>query len=154
MKRYYVASTLENAPQVTALNEELRKLGWSCTYDWTKHGTKGVQGRGNLVLQSTAIEEAEAVAKAHVVVVVLPGGRGTHTELGIAIALGRPIIIYSPDPERDFNNESSSNACCAFYRHPAVQAHLDVFSRLPAAMEILWDKFYEVKALTALKNDR
>lgn len=42
--------------------------------------------------------------------------RGTHTELGLAIAYGKPVLIFASSASR-----FASNATCAFYFHPAVR---------------------------------
>ena len=130
--KYYIASKLENAAQVRQLKAYLDDLGWEHTYDWTVHGS--VQSEGVSRIAEVAANEAEGVLCANVVIVLLPGGRGTHTELGMAIghwqvaealqAAGlvtvenRRIIIYSDDPERDFG---TNGTCCAFYHHPLVE---------------------------------
>jgi hypothetical protein len=73
-------------------------------------------------------------------IALLPGGRGTHAELGAALgtqvfgeALAacnpgivcdrRPICIYSPTPEEDFGTTKKT---CAFYHHPNVQRFDDL----------------------------
>lgn len=132
MPKYYIASSLKNVEQVRSLRDALNARGWEHTYDWTVHGS--VAGLGEDVFKITAEDESVGVIEADVVIVLLPGGRGTHTELGmvlgttllamalqvagIAAEVNRRICIFSPDPERDFGTTKDT---CAFYHHPLVE---------------------------------
>jgi nucleoside 2-deoxyribosyltransferase len=89
-KRFYIASSLSNAEAVKALRNDLVDAGYRSAYDWTVHGS--VQ---HMPHKWTEIAEAEieGVFDADFVVVLLPGGRGTHVELGIALARSVPIIL-------------------------------------------------------------
>lgn len=49
-------------------------------------------------------------------VILLPGGKGTHVEFGIAIAQGRRTILHSPD-EVITNLETTST----FYHLPELE---------------------------------
>lgn len=126
-KKFYIASGLENAGQVRQVAETLKAAGWKHTYDWTVHGS--VAGQGEKAFVRCAVNEVEGVIHAEVMVVLLPGGRGTHVELGLAVANAHltpsyPIIcIYSPTPDKDFGTERTT---CAFYHHPAVQRFDDL----------------------------
>jgi nucleoside 2-deoxyribosyltransferase len=123
MPKYYIASSLDNAKQVRELKAVLDKAGWEHTYDWTVHGS--VQKQGFARIAEVAEKETLGVSLADVIIVLLPGGRGTHTELGIALAksmtrkaFGHRVVIYSNDKERDFGTNGTT---CAFYHHPAVE---------------------------------
>lgn len=113
--KYYIASRLENWEQVRALKARLDKHH-ECTYDWTIHGS--VQMAPPDVIERVAQAEAEGVAKADKLFVLLKGGRGTHVELGIAIGLGKPVYLISNNPEDDFGTTGKT---CAFYHHPLVR---------------------------------
>jgi nucleoside 2-deoxyribosyltransferase len=93
--KYYIASSLENAEQVKRLIWLLKSWGWQVTYDWTKHGS--VQAEGREVIKETAKKELAGVKEADLVIILLPGGRGTHIEMGAALALGKPVILYAED---------------------------------------------------------
>ncbi len=122
--KYYIASGLENAAQVRALKAILDARGWEHTYDWTVHGS--VQTEGLERISEVADAEVEGVLRADIIIVLLPGGRGTHVELGMALAGAAldgvldalRIVLYSPDPERDFGVGGKT---CAFYHHPLVE---------------------------------
>lgn len=127
--KFYIASGFGNVEPVRALKKILDDAGWEHTYDWTS-----VQGD---TLADTASVEINAVCEADVVVVLLPGGRGTHAELGCAIgtttlamalmtlgfevASSRRIVLYTPDPEKDLDPRTGS----VFYHHPLVERFSD-----------------------------
>lgn len=114
--KIYIASKLENYLQVQALRDALIAAGHTITYDWTLHGS--VQGQGEARLREVAAAERNGVLQAELVIVLLPGGRGTHAELGMANALGKPVIIFS-----SFNEpfDEYEGATCAFYWNENVR---------------------------------
>lgn len=114
--KIYIASRLENYLQVQALRDALRADGHTITYDWTLHGS--VQGQGEARLREVASNEINGVRDADLVVVLLPGGRGTHAELGAANVLGKPVIIFSTSDESFDAYEAST---CAFYWNENVR---------------------------------
>lgn len=67
-------------------------------------------------LQEVSIHELNGVSESEFVVVLLPGGKGTHLELGFAIAKGKKIFLHSEDPTL-FELGPQTNA---FYHHPDV----------------------------------
>lgn len=123
--RYYIASGLENAAKVKELKKILDARGWVHTYDWTAHGAVWPQG-GDALRNVAELEEA-GVCEAEVVIVLLPGGRGTHAEFGMALSMAVAtaqsheqdprIVIFSENP-KDFE---IGPATCAFYHHPLVE---------------------------------
>lgn len=120
--RYYIASRIENSENVSALHALLRAAGWVCTYDWTTHGSVRGEGVTRDTLHRVADAEMNGVTDADVVIVLLPGGRGTHVEMGGAIACGIPIVLWSPDPERDFSCDERTSA---FYHIEWIQHRSD-----------------------------
>lgn len=113
---FYIASRLENAERVRKLKQVLEARGWLHSYDWTVHGS--VQNAGASVIREVAVAEANGVTSANLVIVMLPGGRGTHAELGMAIAADKHVIILSESSEIDFGQDGRT---CAFYHHPVCQ---------------------------------
>lgn len=111
--RFYVATKLEHAYRAKAMRDLVtRNLGWEITYDWTTHGS--VQGQGQARLEQVAEAELNGVREADVVIVILPGGRGTHAELGAANALGKPVVIYAAEAGMADPFQANSETC-AFY---------------------------------------
>lgn len=107
--KFYIASKLENAKKVKRLANVLKASGWEQTYDWTKHGS--VQKEGEQRLREVAGCELRGVKDAEVVIVMLPGARGTHAELGAANVLEKPVFIYAEDDSSFLQDERT----CAFY---------------------------------------
>lgn len=115
--QFYIATALERAMDHRRLAQHLQKyFGWVLTYDWTEHGS--VQNQGAERMGEVAAREAAAVARADVVIVLLPGGRGTHTELGMAIALGKPVLLVGDADDRKGGSDGRE---CAFYHAPGVK---------------------------------
>lgn len=48
---------------------------------------------------------------------VLPGGRGTHVEIGLGIAGQKNVFVLAGDVAADFGRDGRT---CAFYHHPLV----------------------------------
>ena len=113
--RFYIASKLENAALVRQLAKDLISWGWEQTYDWTIHGC--VLG-DEKALRDVAKKELYGAAQADLVIVLLPGGRGTHTELGIALMSGCEIVLHSEEPAPfDVNSPETRS----FYWIPGVE---------------------------------
>lgn len=115
--RFYVASGLENRDRVQLVIQKIRSIGHEMTYDWTVHGD--VRCQGEEILNTVAGNETFAVIDAGCVLVLLPGGHGTHTELGIALASrsNKRIILWSETGE-EFGCDLKT---CAFYHHSSVE---------------------------------
>lgn len=116
--KFYIASRLDNIAAAQYVRDMLTGLGHTVTYDWTIHGS--VVGRGEAVLGRVALDELRGVEAADTVLALLPGGRGTHAEIGAALVLGCPVVLWHPDG-RVFLDTTET---CAFYWHPGVAARL------------------------------
>ena len=115
--RIYVASGLVKRDRVKEVITRLVSLGHIIAYDWTLHGD--VRGDGEARMREVAQNEAEGVASAELALLLLPGGKGTHTELGAALATraNKRIVLWS-----ELGAEFSGGAdACVFYHHPAVE---------------------------------
>lgn len=122
--KFYIASGLANAEMVTALAKVLKARRWKHTYDWTAHGS--VKGGGVARLTEVAENEMEGVRTADIIIVLLPGGRGTHAELGGASALNKPVFIWAESDEH-FRPDTQT---CAFYWNRNVTRVVGDRSRL------------------------
>jgi hypothetical protein len=117
LKRFYVASSFRNIVNVRYVAQTLESRGYVNTYDWTQNASERDAGTVTVGdLRSIGQHERDAVMGADVVVILLPGGKSTHVELGIAIAQGRRTILHSPD-EVINNLETSST----FYHLPELE---------------------------------
>lgn len=106
---FYVASSFKNIPMVRAVTESLRAAGHRLTYDWTQNERASTAKD----LECIGQEEKRAILEADVVIVLLPGGKGTHVELVLALAWEKSIYLYSEVP-------LSLNESTTFYHLPEI----------------------------------
>ena len=127
--RFYIASALSNAERVRLVANMMERNGHQLTYDWAAAGNVHADGADRM--SEMAFFELRAVIDAELVLVMLPGGAGTHTELGIALASrsNKRILIWTEDGSEFTDSENT----CGFYFHPAVE-------RLVCSFEELMDK--------------
>ncbi len=97
-----------------AVFDALQKQGFTITYDWTTHGS--VRHTSTERLCEVAHKDFQGILDADFVLVLLPGGKGTHAELGFSIASKKRVFIHSEDPKAF---EIGPDAC-AFYHHGDV----------------------------------
>jgi nucleoside 2-deoxyribosyltransferase len=117
MRKFYVASSFRNIDAVNYVSQQLINRGYIHTYNWTKNAQK----RENSTLTFEDLieigqHEKNAVLESDFIVVILPGGKGTHIELGISLGLGKKIFLYSPDKAIDHVETTST-----FYHLPEVE---------------------------------
>lgn len=91
--KIYIASALANSDNVQKLRDRLISLGHTITYDWTTHNRVDDVTK----LQEIAYNEMNGVLDADLLLVLWPGGFGTHCEIGIAAAVGKPTYMCIPD---------------------------------------------------------
>jgi hypothetical protein len=112
--KYYIAASLSRTTSHNSVRDALRVLGHEIAYDWTLHGS--VKSTSKERLCEVAILDLGGIAQADFVVVLLPAGKGTHLELGFALARGKRIFLHSEDPTV-FELGPQTNV---FYHHPDV----------------------------------
>ncbi|WP_042220930.1 hypothetical protein [Oceanobacillus manasiensis] len=100
--KYYIASGFKNKTSVQAVSQFLSSRGHVNTYDWT------LNERADTVEQLGRIGtlEKQAVADCDFFILYLPGGKGSHVELGLALAYDKKVFIYS---EKGFSPEEASS---------------------------------------------
>jgi nucleoside 2-deoxyribosyltransferase len=109
-KRFYLSTRKDRSTQAAALLEALKDRGWERTLDWAG------QNDHPDGYAASAVAEISAVREADVLIVLLPGGYGTHVEIGAALALGKPIILHAPDQKT-----LDTPYACIFHYHPGVE---------------------------------
>lgn len=92
MPSLYVASSLANWERVKRLQMHFRSLGVDITYDWTNFVISDSENRQELA--KAAQRELDGAIAADHLLVVMPGGRGTHCELGAMIARCLPLALW------------------------------------------------------------
>ncbi|WP_017186671.1 nucleoside 2-deoxyribosyltransferase [Alkalibacillus haloalkaliphilus] len=95
MKKFYVASSFKNKDTVRRVSNELKNNGFIPTYDWTQN-ERATTTHDLIVIGQ---EEKNAVMEADFIIVLLPGGKGSHIEFGIALGQGKRIYLYSSNNE-------------------------------------------------------
>ena len=124
--RFYISTGTPNFRRAAELSEVLKNRGHELTYDWMAHGD--IRREGEIRMGEVAFNELRAVRDAELVVVLLPGGSGTHTELGQAIATrgNKRIIIWSETGDEFSPDERT----CVFYFHPCCERVICPFDEL------------------------
>ncbi len=111
--KFYIGSSLKNSEIVNDFSKKLKAQGWEHTYNWTENN---LENESIEELIEYAALEQKAIEESDVVIIILPAGRGTHVELGMAIALNKKIYLYSNSKE-EFDIENT----VAFYQIPSIQ---------------------------------
>ncbi|NOU73613.1 group-specific protein [Paenibacillus sp. LMG 31458] len=119
--KFYIASSLKNIENVRLLAENLKSLGFQHTYDWSIHSNIDSITK----LRMIGEEEVSGVLAADVVIVMLPAGKGSHVELGIALGSGKKIYLYSSTNEL---NEIGNT--CTFYHVDSVEQRIGSLEEL------------------------
>ena len=105
--KFYIASKLGNYEQVRKLSGMLKACGWEHTYDWTAYGS--IKEVDVEILKEVGQKEFDGVRSADVVIVLAPQGKGTHVELGMAVALNKIVYIHHED-DRYFKCDDNTSA--------------------------------------------
>ncbi|MHC0039574.1 nucleoside 2-deoxyribosyltransferase [Pseudoneobacillus sp. C159] len=93
--KFYIASGLLNREIVQYIAGQLKARGFTHTYDWTQNERADTLEK----LKMIGEQERIGVLEADFLVVLLPGGKGTHVELGMALAHHKRIYLYSPNED-------------------------------------------------------
>ena len=131
--KVYVASGLENRCRVIKVIERLKAMGHTIAYDWTAHGD--VRDKGEERMREVSSNEVNGVSSADAVIILLPGGKGTHIELGVSLATrqNKRIMLWS-ETGCEFGG---GNDTCVFYHHPAIERIVCPFEELMERIESL-----------------
>lgn len=119
--KFYIASSFENKDAVKYVSTKLKNKGFIHTYDWTKNDRASTLED----LREVGQKEKSAVLEADILVVLLPAGKGSHIEFGIALGQGKKIFLYSQNEEvNDFETTST------FYHLPEVEIYIGSLEEL------------------------
>lgn len=110
--KFYIGSGMKNCEKVNHYAKLLKEKGWEQTHDWVKNISDDIS-KEDMVKYATL--ESQGIVDADVVIILLPGGRGAHIELGMALSLNKKIFLCSVT-EEDFSIENT----VAFYELPKV----------------------------------
>lgn len=110
--KFYVGSGMKNLELVNYYAKLLKENGWEQTHDWVKNVSDDIS-KDDMIKYASL--ESQGVVDADVVIMLLPGGRGAHIELGMAMALNKKIFLCSTT-EEEFSIENT----VAFYELPKI----------------------------------
>jgi len=109
--RFFISAKKDRQLEVDAFANKLKAHGWERTLAW-----KHEDGANHKENSEIALAELQGVHEADVLIALLPGGFGTHVEIGAALALGKPVILHAPDLKT-----LETPYPCVFHYHPAVK---------------------------------
>lgn len=110
--KFYIGSGMKNYELVNYYSKILEEKGWKHTYNWAKN-INGNETIEDLIEYSKL--EQKGIIDSEVVIILLPAGRGTHIELGMALALDKKIFLCSAT-EDEFSVKNTVN----FYQLPNI----------------------------------
>ena len=110
--KFYIGSGMKNCELVNYYSKKLEEKGWKHTYNWAKN-INGDETIKDLIEYSKL--EQQGIIDSDVVIILLPAGRGTHIELGMALALNKKVFLCSETKE-EFSVENTVN----FYQLPDI----------------------------------
>ena len=95
--KLYIASTLSNWKRVRRFYKFFESYGIEIAYDWTQYGEEispnVERDKNKQSLQRKAEQEFTGVRLCDHLFAIMPGGRGTHFELGMAYGLLNAQIV-------------------------------------------------------------
>ncbi len=106
----HVAASWENKSTASTLMRLLERSGFELSDDWTK-ATQPEHDLGRRLPRFLS---------ADVFVVLLPAGRSTHVEIGMALVLGKPVVIVALLSAIDPLVNPVDGRVCSYYTHPGV----------------------------------
>ncbi len=110
--KFYIASSFANKEKVREAAHFLKEAGHVQTYDWTAN----LRASSIEELELYGILEKKAVLEADFIIVLLPAGKGSHIELGMALGQGKTVYLLSETEELFIIEETST-----FYYLPEVR---------------------------------
>ncbi|WP_042472662.1 hypothetical protein [Bacillus ndiopicus] len=126
-KKFYIASSFQNINNVRHVSEAFITKGFHHTYDWTQNSRAASLEELRLIGNA----EKEAVQQADFLVVLLPAGKGSHIEFGIALAENKNIYLHSPD-ENVYHMDYTST----FYHLDNVNIIVGTYEQLIEAVSL------------------
>ena len=119
----YIVGSWKHRTDVAHYIKRIHNVGFAETvHNWTKHIPPSINTE---VFKETAIEDIEAVKKAEVVVAIMNQSkypyRGTNCEIGAALGLGKPVLIFNPNHDVNNIHNSEFHESNVFYFHPLIK---------------------------------
>lgn len=110
--KFYIASSFAKQEMVKRLSRMLIEQGHEQTYDWTLNN----RAENTEALAAIGQLEKAAVLESDLFFILLPAGKGSHIELGLALAAEKKVFLFSEEAAvYDFS------ATTTFYHLPEVE---------------------------------
>ena len=130
-KKFYIGTGLANRDQHNVVRDFLVGLGHEITYDWTVEEDDFSKGKEPLA--AIAQKEVDGIKAADYVVILWPGGRGMHVEMGVAISELKDVHFVTPIE----SHHDCAPGTSAFYYLPNVIMYKRV-AQFMEACERVW----------------
>jgi len=118
--KFYLAGKWSDKEKITSLMKDLTDLGHTCAHNWTKNEAKT---RDDSTLGGFALLDINGVKDADYYIAFINDPdylyRGTFTEMGAALGLGKHVYIVEELPPRPDDGRHPCQRSC-FYFHPQV----------------------------------
>lgn len=111
--KFYIGAGFKNAELVRNLSKKLKAKGWIHTYNWAENIKENETVED--MMEFSKLEQ-KAIKDSDIIIIFMPAGRGTHIELGMAIAYNKKIYLCSKNKD-DFDIRNTVN----FYEMPNIE---------------------------------
>jgi nucleoside 2-deoxyribosyltransferase len=109
---FYIASKFESMDEVRKMQDEIRERGHSISADWTQHKNIPEYSKEEELAAEYASEDVEGAKDCDIFIILAnEDSRGSHLELGAALASGSPEVFVIGEKRED----------CLFYFHDDVE---------------------------------
>ena len=133
-RRFYLAGCYKDRETLVPCIDSLSAIGYECTFNWAACEPPS---KDNDTMIDFASKSIEGVVSADVLVAVLNDKdyayHDTFTEIGCALGLGIPVIVYCPYPHDQVYVQTN-----CFFRHPAIR-HVSAWDEATQAIEEILD---------------
>jgi len=111
--KFYIGASFKNSNLVNHISKHLIEKGHIHTYNWTN---EIIEEETEELLKKFTELEMKGINDADTVIIILPAGRGSHVELGLALAYNKKVYLYS-ESGIEFDVKDTVN----FYYAPNVK---------------------------------
>ena len=134
--RVYIGAKFGNKDKVISLSKKLEEKDIINNYNWA-FDLKEEESEEDLI--ESAKKELDAIKDSDCVIFLLPLGRGSHVELGMALACGKQVILCGESDEV-FENDPVN-----FYKLPEIIKVVESYDGIE-------DKIIELLSDSKIKN--
>lgn len=117
--KLYLSTGFGNRAAVERAARLATDAGHEITYRWWHHEPDDFMMPSDR--KAISRREWEAITAADAVIVILPGGRGTHVELGLALAELKPVALVGDGVDRMVNGELCGFHDLAHYQSSSIE---------------------------------